>query len=110
MKRTGFAQKPRAPLRKFGKKGKQWNKERATLNQAFLRAGITRCEVRLPGCWGEAHGHAHKDKRRNLSAEQLKETVLACNHCHGIIEAKPQPEMAALIQGIIDARESTVKI
>lgn len=115
MARSGFAFKPRKPIRKpirkAGKKVREWNGTRAKLNQAFLRAGITRCEVQLPGvCWGDAHGHAHKKKRRNLTPGELKETCLACNPCHMVLESKPEAEMSAIIQCIIDARETPVDI
>lgn len=95
----------RSPLKRAGRKTKQWEKERAKLKVRFLVMGITRCELRLRGCWGDnSLGFAHARKRRNLKPHELGECVLACGPCHDQIEALPESEMAATVRGIIAKR------
>jgi hypothetical protein len=95
--------KPRKALPKMGKRGKAWAKARAEKNDEFKAAGITACEVRLPGCW-HTNGltHAHTLKRRNVT--DLKRTVLACLNCHRIVEDMGEKKMEAILETIIAAR------
>ncbi len=71
---------------KLGKKGKLNKKSNKLLKQIFLDKGITYCEV----C-GTNHGltFAHKEKRRNMTPEQLSDfnyVLLLCIQCHQDIE------------------------
>ncbi len=47
---------------------------------------LTQCEMRLGGCMGQAHGPAHRQKRRHYkTAEQMSdrnEWIAACQSCH----------------------------
>ncbi len=103
-------EKPRARLKQLGKKGTAWARERAKLKVAFERAGITTCEAQGLGCWRDnGLGFAHTLKRRNATTpEQLREVVLACNHCHDALELLPEHLMAVAIRGIIAARPRPV--
>lgn len=117
MPRSGFARKPREwsrkaktekrarPFPKKGKKVNEWDAVRAKLKPLYLAAGITSCEIGLPGCWREnALGFAHSKKRRNIVGKEIEEVCLGCNPCHDVYEAKPEAEMMRLIREIIAAR------
>lgn len=62
------------------------------LKKIFTEKKITRCEIRMPGCWHDnALGFAHRKKRREYYAEPEKlydfnEVILACVVCHQKIE------------------------
>lgn len=106
-KRTPKAkpEKRARPLRQKGKKGNEWDGVRAKLKPLFAAAGITFCEIRLPGCWhNNALGFAHSKKRRNIVGREIEEVCLGCNPCHDIIEAKPESEMTELVRAIIELR------
>ena len=56
--------------------------------------GITRCEVRLAGCDNWFLTYAHRQKRRfypndGILLNDPDEYVLACLHCHQIMEQDP---------------------
>ncbi len=102
--------KPRKPLNKVGKKTKEWIAVRRELKATFKRAGITTCELRLPGCWTDnALGFAHTLKRRNIrTPEEFREVALACNVCHDVIESGSPEEMAATVRLVIASRLSPI--
>lgn len=92
-------------MKRAGKKVKAWDAIRRVLNIRFLKAGITRCEVGLIGCWrSEWLGHAHYDKRRFLTPAELWITILACSNCHSHLEILPRPEMKKAVLAIIAKR------
>lgn len=95
-------------MRTNGRRTKDWMKVRRELSAEFAAAGITSCELRLDGCWGDrALGWAHGRKRRHLKGDELKTlTALACNPCHARIEYLPAPEMLAIVQSVIERRET----
>jgi hypothetical protein len=70
-----------------GPKTKNWERVRSQLSQLFFLRDVTRCELKLTGCWGtQALGFSHKLKRRILTPEQLYDVALLCNPCHDQIE------------------------
>lgn len=80
---------------------------RKQLKIEFAAWGITRCELRLPGCWlNTALGFAHAAKRRKLSPADLYQVILADNHCHDIIERLPPERMKRIVEGIISLRKA----
>lgn len=76
----------------------------------LARAMATACELRLEGCLGRQFlTPMHSLKRRNcVTLELLSEVVIACVHCHRIGEAMKEADMAALVRGVIAARETPV--
>ena len=93
---------------KPGKKTKEWNKTRAELKIEFADMGIVRCEIKLKGCLGDNFlSFAHTEKRRKVT--DLKKVVLACNHCHGLVEYHAQSvtgmPMNQYLEGIIANRQ-----
>ena len=100
-----WIERSRKRLPRRGKKTKAWDRARAKIKPVFEAMGITRCEVRFPGCWGgEGLGFAHSLKRRNIHGDEMAEVVLACNCCHDILESLSEGEMARIVRGIIQAR------
>lgn len=69
-----------------------WNKIRARIKLKFEKAGITTCELRLPGCtYGNFLTFAHSKKVRHWETlEDAEDVILACQKCHGFIEALGQ--------------------
>lgn len=112
MKRSGFKTKPRPKEAKPrstlgpGKKTKQWSSDRRKLKEAFKAAGITTCEVKLPGCWGgDGLGFMHSRKRRNVVTESDRtEVCLGCNPCHDAWEALGEARMGELVREVIANR------
>lgn len=95
----------RTPLKRAGRKTKEWDHIRAVLKKRFRAAGITTCEIREPGCFGDnGLGFLHYDKRRFLTPAELWIVALGCAHCHDIYELKPRPEMKKAVLKIIAAR------
>uniref|UniRef100_A0A6H1ZEH1 HNH endonuclease n=1 Tax=viral metagenome TaxID=1070528 RepID=A0A6H1ZEH1_9ZZZZ len=82
----------RTQLKKIGKWGRLWIKERAKLKKIYQNKGITICELNFSGCWhNEYLGFAHLEKRAFYRQfphllGSFNHTLLACNYCHGIIE------------------------
>ena len=67
--------------------------------------GIISCEVMLEGCLGNRYlTPAHKDKRKNLSYEEMGDIVLACQNCHDKLEAMGARAMRLYIQNLLDKR------
>lgn len=104
-KTAAWKQRTACKLPHVGKKGRANIKANKVADKELVLLGITRCELRFSGCWGEqALGRAHLRKRRNLKAGELEIIVLACNPCHDIIEAWPEERMTKHLQGVIAAR------
>lgn len=114
MKRSQLARstKPmkRSPMKRAGKKTKAWADTRSELKVEFeFTYGITTCELRYKGCWNDnALGFAHAAKRRNLTRDDLKHVILACNPCHDLLEIKQPEEMKEIVNQICQQRESTL--
>jgi hypothetical protein len=109
MKRSAMKRVPgTARSLKPGRKTKQWNATRRKLVSEFAAMGITSCELRYEGCFGEgALGFAHGRKRRHLKGDELKTLViLICNPCHDRIEFLPAEEMLRIIQEVIEKRKA----
>lgn len=104
--KTFKAKKVPKPLKQVGKKTSEWNSAREDLKKEFNARGIRQCEIRLKGCWERnALTFAHVDKRRNLTAEELRHAVvLACTPCHQAVEAMPHEEMREMLENIIERR------
>lgn len=105
--------KPNAKVKKQakplgpGKKTQEWTVERKELIEEFEALGINSCELKLEGCWGkQGLGFAHRNKRRNLTREDLGQVVLLCNSCHGEIELLNNVRMMKIIDKIIKDRNS----
>lgn len=99
----------RTPLKRLGKKGHEWEKVRRQIKPKFERAGITTCELELPGCWFDnGLTFAHAKKRRNLGPGELSVVALACCHCHDHIEAMPESEMGRIVMETIAKRSNPV--
>jgi len=86
-----------------GKRTKEWDTVRRRLSTEFKAKGITSCELKYPGCWGDsALGFAHGRKRRHLEGDELRSLViLACNPCHDKIEYLEPAEMLEIVQNVI---------
>lgn len=95
-------------LRQIGKKGRQNIVANKRLDAFFIASGINYCELGLNGCNGTfGLTRAHLRKRKHLTAEQLGDpqyAVLACLHCHQVVEALHPAKMEAIIQAAIDRR------
>lgn len=98
--------KPRKALPRLGRKGKEWETTRARLKVRFAAVGITRCEM----CGrDDTLGFAHRLKRRNITTLKELETVaLLCAEHHDSLEIRPEHVMGAVIDGIIDSRETPI--
>jgi hypothetical protein len=77
---------------KIGKKVKAWIAAADKLEEIYLEKGITSCELKFDGCWGDNALHfAHRYKRRDPRCKHtFKSTILACNPCHMKIEYDKQ--------------------
>jgi hypothetical protein len=79
-------------MNKIGKIGKINIEANKRLKWIYTDYGITTCELRFPGCQGNYMlSFAHKEKRENYrkrpeDLSNFKETLLACIHCHGILD------------------------
>lgn len=99
----------RTKLKRLGKKGLAWEKVRRELKVKFQRAGITSCEIRGYGCWGDnGLGFMHAKKRRNLGPGELSVVCLGCCICHDRAELLPEQEMTALVMQTIASRRVPV--
>lgn len=98
------------PMKRAGKKTKEWDRVRVGLKVKFQRAGITSCEAGFEGCWHDnALSFAHSKKRRLcVTPELMEECALMCVPCHEISERLPHAEMESLILGLIAARKVPV--
>jgi hypothetical protein len=66
-----------------------FSKYRPGLELAFYNAGITRCELQLPGCtFGLNVAFAHSKKVRDWeNVDDVIDVIAACSSCHLIIES-----------------------
>lgn len=106
--RVEFQPVPKPVKVKKLSKIQKWNIVRKELKIRFEKAGITSCELRLPGCLKDNFlGFAHTTKRRDV--KDLKKVVLACQNCHEKIEYAPvrwtQQPMQEYLEGIIRGRK-----
>lgn len=94
------------PIKKAGKKSKQWIVVRRRLKIEFEAIGITSCELRYEGCAGDTMlGFAHGRKRRHLKGDELEMlTILACNNCHDKIEYLGPERMLEIVERTIQQR------
>lgn len=102
-----WKQRSACRLKSSGPVTRRWDRERRLLRTEFMAAGITRCELTLPGCFGEhALGFAHTKKRRNITVASgdLRRVVLACSCCHDQVEAAGELVMGAVLEKVIDGR------
>lgn len=92
----------------MGEKGTAWNNAKRKLKPAFVRAGITRCELCGSGFNLQ---FAHAEKRRFITTKrQLFEVALLCGEDHAAIEILPHWQMALVVRGCISKRETPVVI
>jgi len=96
-------------LRWRGPKTTGWEKALRELNAQFIAWGIFHCELRYPGCQlGRCLGYAHALKRSQhpemYKSDELKRVILACNHCHDIIERMAPAEMERIVDRVIELR------
>lgn len=103
------ASSPRKTLGE-GRRTKEWRAAWRELKPRFERAGITRCEIRGPGCLGTQFlTPMHSLKRRNANTpELLREICIACVACHSAVELLHEPQMASLVRGVIAGREVSI--
>jgi hypothetical protein len=79
-------------MKRTGKWGKLWNKERAKLKKEFEKRGIFSCEAQLQGCMKEFALSFHHRYRRyyyRSYPEKLgdfNQVILLCSHCHQTLE------------------------
>lgn len=105
MFRSAFkTSKPRSPW--IGKKTRAWRNVVVRLKKRYAALGITSCELRYEGCWGDqALGFAHGRKRKWLREDELENLcVLACNPCHDVLEVSGADEMLAEVRNVIARR------
>lgn len=82
----------KTPLKQVGKIGRRNAKANKILKQKFQETGLRSCEIRLDKCMGTfglsfAHRHKRLDYRSSPEMlSELNQVVLACAHCHGVIE------------------------
>lgn len=97
----------KTPLKRVGKKTREWEKVRRQLKKRFMAAGIIECEIGFAQCWRDnGLSFAHGKKRRELIGDELKTlVVLACAPCHTAIEGMDREYMLHRIMGIIANRE-----
>lgn len=99
----------RSYIRHAGKKVKAWAKARVKLKVEFMAMGITTCELRYEGCFGDnGLGFAHHSKRRKLKPEDMTTVILICNACHDKIEVLPPLDMFCLVNETIAGRASAL--
>lgn len=94
-------------LRKVGKTGRKNRRALAAFKRECARLGVDgRCEVRRPGCFGEATTWAHGRRRRNLKAGELERfAVAACVPCHRWLDEElSREECASEVERIIGLR------
>lgn len=92
-----------------GSKTRQWDNKRATLKTKFFRRGIIYCELNYEGCYRDNFlGFAHARKRHYLKDGELGDVILACNHCHDVLERMTPEAMFEAVYTIIQNRETPV--
>ena len=82
-----------------------WDNTRKSIKAVFEKAGITSCELSFYGCSGANYlSFAHSRKRREISGDELREVVLACQSCHNRLERMTHEEMYELVNLVIKGR------
>jgi hypothetical protein len=89
-----------------GKWTKLWAKFRAKLKIEYEDRGIMTCELRFAGCWYDnalsfAHRHLrdwYKKRGYEYLLGEFNQTILACTHCHDIIEKNDEKTEKAFNQ------------
>lgn len=95
----------KTPLKRVGKKTREWEKVRRQLKKRFMDAGITLCEVGYTQCWfNDALSFAHSRKRGDPLYDAY-EAVLACAPCHTSLEGLTHERMLEEVKAIIANRE-----
>ena len=96
----------RSPIKRSGKRTAKRRAINQRLKKLWEAAGITSCELRLPGCLGSwAMGAAHSKKSRFLiTDEDWMEAALSCCKCHETIEAWSHEEMHKAVTDAIARR------
>lgn len=85
----------------------EWEKAWKEIKPELEYNGIVYCELGFEGCTNTMFlTPAHIDKRRNLTGNELKAVIMACVHCHNVIEGWNSERMRRLIEIIIRARPS----
>lgn len=106
LKKTGVIG-ARKPIKKAGKKTKEWAEARKEVIEYLADQSVTSCELAYEGCLGSSFlTLAHSLRRRKISSkEELKTVILACTHCHYILDGKPQKETEAIVIETIKNRK-----
>ena len=94
------------PIRRAGRRTREWEKVRRQLKCKFVGMGVTTCELQLPGCmFDNGLGFAHALKRRHITTdEDMRRVALLCNNCHNAIELQGEAKMSRVIDSIIAGR------
>src|SRR5215475_921955 len=95
----------RTPLKRRGKKTKEWDRIRRVLKGRFEDAGLTFCEFGYPQCMNDdGLTFCHYDKRRFLSPDELWIVALGCIRCHNRIEILKRENMKIEVLAAIGRR------
>jgi hypothetical protein len=91
-----------------GKRTKKRVAMNARLKKMAIDKGITRCELRLPGClktWALTWAHSKKS-RFLITEEDWMEAALCCVACHEKIEAMSHELMHKKVTEAIERRRA----
>lgn len=85
-----------------------WDSVRRELTPKFDEAGITTCELNLPGCkYGMFNSFAHSKKVRHWKeVADVYDVILTCNNCHQIIEALGNKKVITMQEVVQRVREN----
>lgn len=94
-------------MNKVGKKTRANRASNVRVKKRVQAMGITRCELRYPGCTpANFLTFAHGKKRRKLQGDELDTLLcLACQNCHNRIEFLPHEAMLAIVESVISERD-----
>lgn len=97
--------------RKIEYKGPSWNSVRKKLKPLFLEAGVTWCELSWEGCdWPKTKTFAHSMRRVYLETkEDMEDVILACQTCHGKLDAKEHEDTYNIVQAAKLKRQVPVR-
>lgn len=93
-------------VKKVGKVGKKRKEANKQLAERFSSLEINHCEAKLEGCLGNLFlSFAHSKKSRKFKEkEDWTEAIVACQHCHAIIEGWKAKLMEDFVNNIINNR------
>lgn len=94
-------------VRKVGKTGKKRKEANNQLKEIFNSLEINYCEAKLEGCLGNlflAFAHSKKS-RKFIKEEDWTQAIMACQHCHAIIEGWKAELMEDFVNNIINNRK-----